>query len=172
MFLAADLLRYRPSSVTFRRDAYNSGYKLAIVQSPAAPQPRRIDIPGEPAVQSALLRLLHHTIVKAFGDDEGTLTMEFDDGQILQCLEARSPYESYQIIQRGSPNNRLSSLLTSGAPTPVTDQSHVPFICPVLVFWGLDEPSRTENVAARTGGPFKPLFGLSGAVPITLHMSS
>ena len=77
----------------------HSGYKLAIVQSPAAPQPRRIDIPGEPAVQSALLRLLHHTIVKAFGDDEGTLTMEFDDGQILQCLEARSPYESYQIIQ-------------------------------------------------------------------------
>ena len=37
--------------------------------------------------------------MKAFGDDEGTLTMEFDDGQILQCLEARSPYESYQIIQ-------------------------------------------------------------------------
>ena len=68
-----------------------------LYQDPAAPQPKRIDIPGEPAIQSDLLHLLHHTIVKAYGDDKGTLTMEFDTGHILQCLEHEGPYESYQI---------------------------------------------------------------------------
>jgi hypothetical protein len=68
-----------------------------LYKDPAAPQPKRIDIPGGPAIQSCLLHLLHHTIVKASGDDEGTLTLEFDNGHVLQCLENEGPYESYQI---------------------------------------------------------------------------
>ena len=69
-----------------------------LYKDPALDIPKRIDIPGEPAIQYDLLHLLHHTIVRAFGDDKGTLTIEFDRGHILQCLEHDDPYESYEII--------------------------------------------------------------------------
>ena len=69
-----------------------------LYKDPAAPHSKRIDIPSEPAIQSDLLHLLHHAIVRAFGDDKGTLTMEFDSGHILQCSEREDPYESYEII--------------------------------------------------------------------------
>jgi hypothetical protein len=64
---------------------------------PSMREPKRINIPGEPAMQSDLLHLLHHTIVKAWGEDEGTLALEFDNHHILRCLEKDGPYESYQI---------------------------------------------------------------------------
>ena len=35
--------------------------------------------------------------MKAFGDDEGTLTMEFDDGHVLRCLDDQPGYEAYEI---------------------------------------------------------------------------
>ena len=63
----------------------------------AVREPKRIDIPGDPTIQSDLLHLLHRTIVKASGDDNGTLTLEFDNRHVLQCLEKDGPYESYQI---------------------------------------------------------------------------
>jgi hypothetical protein len=59
---------------------------------------RTINIPDLPAVQSSLLQLLHHTIAKAHGNEEGTLTLEFDNGHVLQCLD-QPYYEAYQIIQ-------------------------------------------------------------------------
>jgi Family of unknown function (DUF6188) len=68
-----------------------------LYKDPAVSQPKKIDIPGPPAIQSDLLNLLHHNIVKAFGDDEGTLTMEFDDGHVLQCLDNQPGYEAYEI---------------------------------------------------------------------------
>ena len=42
--------------------------------------------------------LLGHSILKAFGDDEGTLTIEFDNGRVLQCFD-QPAYEAYHIIQ-------------------------------------------------------------------------
>ncbi len=58
---------------------------------------KRLSVPEIPASPPPLLKLLEHKIVKAFGDDKGTLTLEFDDGQMLQCLEEGSKYESYDI---------------------------------------------------------------------------
>ncbi|PYV51814.1 MAG: hypothetical protein DMG98_25330 [Acidobacteria bacterium] len=68
-----------------------------LYKNPAASQPKKIAIPGPPAIQCDLLHLLHHSIVKAFGDDEGTLTMEFDDGHVLRCLDDQPGYEAYEI---------------------------------------------------------------------------
>jgi hypothetical protein len=58
--------------------------------------PLTIDFPVAP--QSDLMQLLHHSIVNAFGDDEGTLTLEFDNGHIVRCFD-QSHYEAYQIKQ-------------------------------------------------------------------------
>lgn len=52
-----------------------------------------------PALQSNLMQLLGHSTTKAFGDDKGTLTLEFEDGQILQFLDDKPMYESYHIIE-------------------------------------------------------------------------
>lgn len=59
---------------------------------------RQIDIPGPPVEQCILLRLLHHAIVDASGTVDGTLTLRFDNGDILQCLD-QPYYEAYQITQ-------------------------------------------------------------------------
>jgi len=56
---------------------------------------RRVKIP---VAQSDLMVLLGHSILKAFGDDEGTLTIEFDNGRVLQCFD-QPAYEAYHIIQ-------------------------------------------------------------------------
>jgi hypothetical protein len=55
-----------------------------------------------PAFQSNLMQLLEHCTTKVYGDNEGTLTLEFEDGQILQCLDDSTSYESYEIIQGGN----------------------------------------------------------------------
>jgi hypothetical protein len=47
---------------------------------------------------STLMQAVGHYCVSASGDDEGTLTLEFDDGQVIRCIEERTPYESYEII--------------------------------------------------------------------------
>ena len=65
-------------------------------QQRPAQEPEIIEVP---ALQSNLMQLLGHTTTKAFGDDKGTLTLEFEDGQILQCLDDTPRYESYHIIQ-------------------------------------------------------------------------
>jgi hypothetical protein len=57
--------------------------------------PRTIEIP---ILQSNLMQLLGHSITDASGNNEGTLTMEFDNGHILQCLD-QPHYEAYQIKQ-------------------------------------------------------------------------
>jgi hypothetical protein len=68
-----------------------------VYKDSAIPDPKTIEIPDLPAVQSMLLQLLHCTIVNASGDQEGTLTLEFDNGHVLQCCD-RSHYEAYEII--------------------------------------------------------------------------
>jgi hypothetical protein len=50
-----------------------------------------------PIHESNLMQLLEHSVSNAFGDDEGTLTMVFDNGQTLKCLDTSPNYESYQI---------------------------------------------------------------------------
>jgi hypothetical protein len=57
----------------------------------------RVSIPDLAASRPPLLHLLHHKIVNALGDDKGTLTLEFDNRQVLQCLDEGEKYESYQI---------------------------------------------------------------------------
>jgi hypothetical protein len=47
-------------------------------------EPEMIDVP---ALQSNLMQLLGHSTARASGDDKGTLTLEFEDGQILECLD-------------------------------------------------------------------------------------
>jgi len=58
----------------------------------------KIALPDLPQTQAKLLQLLQHTIVNAYGDKKGTLTLAFDNGHVLQCLE-RPDYEAYQIQQ-------------------------------------------------------------------------
>jgi hypothetical protein len=50
-----------------------------------------------PVAHSTLMQLVGHSVVSASGDDEGTLKLTFDDGQVLGCIEHRSPYESYNF---------------------------------------------------------------------------
>jgi hypothetical protein len=64
-------------------------------QDKATLAPRTIEVP---VLQSDLMQLLGHSITKASGNDEGTLTMEFDNGHILQCLDGPH-YEAYHIFQ-------------------------------------------------------------------------
>jgi hypothetical protein len=59
--------------------------------------PKRIHIPDTPTFRSDLLQLLHHTITGASGNQEGTLTIEFDNGHVLQCLDDQAGYEAYEI---------------------------------------------------------------------------
>ena len=50
-----------------------------------------------PALESDLMRLLGRSIAMASGDDEGTLTLEFDNGHNLRCFDNSAQYESYKI---------------------------------------------------------------------------
>ena len=54
-------------------------------------------IQSVPVTHSTLMQLVGRSVVSATGDDEGTLSLVFDDGQVLRCLENRSPYESYNF---------------------------------------------------------------------------
>lgn len=69
-----------------------------VYKDSATSDAKTISFPDPPEVKSQLLQLLHCTIVKASGDQEGTLTLEFDNGHILQCLDDSSCYEAYEII--------------------------------------------------------------------------
>lgn len=50
-----------------------------------------------PVSESDLMQLLEHKISAISGDKDGTLTLVFDDGQILRCYDQFPNYESYQI---------------------------------------------------------------------------
>jgi hypothetical protein len=50
-----------------------------------------------PVSHSALMQLVGRTVASAEGDDEGTLSLSFDDGQVVRFFEHRSPYESYEF---------------------------------------------------------------------------
>jgi hypothetical protein len=67
------------------------GYQLTPTQE--------LEIVEAPVLQSNLMQLLGHSTIRAFGDDKGTLTLEFEDGQILRYLDDTPMYESYHIIQ-------------------------------------------------------------------------
>lgn len=56
--------------------------------------PRVVSVPAE---QSDLMRLLEHKVVSVSADPDGTLTLDFDDGQIFTCYDQTPSYESYQI---------------------------------------------------------------------------
>jgi Family of unknown function (DUF6188) len=50
-----------------------------------------------PVAHSGLMQLVGRSVVSAVGDKEGTLTLSFDDGQVLCFFEHRSPSESYEF---------------------------------------------------------------------------
>src|SRR6476659_4174447 len=50
-----------------------------------------------PVTHSTLMSLLEQTITAAIGDNEGTLTLTFGDGQVLRCFEEKTPYEQYSF---------------------------------------------------------------------------
>jgi Family of unknown function (DUF6188) len=49
-----------------------------------------------PMLESDLMKLLGRSIVKASANKQGILTLEFDNGHILSCLDTPE-YESYKI---------------------------------------------------------------------------
>lgn len=63
-------------------------------------QPQRCEADAQPShipiMESKLMQLLEHSISEAAGDEDGTLTLVFDNGHVLKCFDA-SDYESYQI---------------------------------------------------------------------------
>jgi len=46
---------------------------------------------------SSLIQLANHTVVSAIGTDDGTLTLTFDHGHVLKCLDPSRDYESYNF---------------------------------------------------------------------------
>jgi hypothetical protein len=50
-----------------------------------------------PATDSGAIRLLGFTITAGEAHPDGTLTLVFDDGSVLQFLDSGPQYESYQI---------------------------------------------------------------------------
>lgn len=51
-----------------------------------------------PIYESSLMQLLERSVSRAFGDEDGTLTLVFDNGHVLKCLDTYSKRESYQIV--------------------------------------------------------------------------
>lgn len=61
--------------------------------------PKSIDQVIEiPVRHSDLMLLLGQSILNCYGDDDGTLSMEFGNGSTLKCLDTSNQYESYRII--------------------------------------------------------------------------
>jgi hypothetical protein len=81
----------------FDRNVTISVESTLLYRDPAAQQAKKIGIPDLPRVQCEVLNLLHRKIMKAFGDPGGTLTMDFGDGYVLQCLDDQPGYEAYQL---------------------------------------------------------------------------
>jgi hypothetical protein len=50
-----------------------------------------------PVKESNLMQLLGHLISKASGDQDGTLTLVFDNGEVFKCFDSSKNFESYQI---------------------------------------------------------------------------
>lgn len=48
-----------------------------------------------PVTHSSLMQVVGRSVASASGDDEGALTLVFDDGQVVRFIEERIPYESY-----------------------------------------------------------------------------
>ncbi len=50
-----------------------------------------------PLTESKLMQLLGHCIVQAIGNEDGTLTLEFDNKHALKVFDDQTHYESYSI---------------------------------------------------------------------------
>lgn len=54
-------------------------------------------IQSVPVSNSALMSLIGLVVTVACGDDDGTLSLTFEDGQTLRILENKKPYEQYSF---------------------------------------------------------------------------
>ena len=50
-----------------------------------------------PVLSSGLMRLIGQKVSSASSESDGTLTLEFEDGNTLICLDDSPSYESYSI---------------------------------------------------------------------------
>jgi hypothetical protein len=53
-----------------------------------------------PSTSSALVELVGHKVVAAAAQQNGVLTLDFDNGGRLTCLDESSQFESYHIRSR------------------------------------------------------------------------
>jgi hypothetical protein len=58
------------------------------------PNPKIFDVPPS---ESDLMQLLEHSVIEVRGDEQGTLSLEFDHGHIFRCFDNSRQYESYHI---------------------------------------------------------------------------
>ena len=50
-----------------------------------------------PVLSSNLMGLLEHKVISATSQSDGTLSLTFDNGHIVKCLDPEPNYESYKI---------------------------------------------------------------------------
>lgn len=58
----------------------------------------RVKVPSQ---ESSLIQLSGKSVVRAEGENSGTLVLHFEDGQILKCFDDSPYYESYRITNQG-----------------------------------------------------------------------
>jgi hypothetical protein len=46
---------------------------------------------------SSLMQLLEHSVILATAGDDGSLSLTFDNGDVLKCIETPGPYECYEF---------------------------------------------------------------------------
>jgi hypothetical protein len=54
-----------------------------------------------PVVETNLMQLVGHKVTHAVGTPDGTLSLTFDNGHVVECLDDSPDYESYQIAIGG-----------------------------------------------------------------------
>ena len=60
--------------------------------------PINLTVMKVPVSESNLMQLLGKTITKASGNEDGTLSLVFENGDELQVFDDSSEYESYRIV--------------------------------------------------------------------------
>ena len=68
-----------------------------------------------PVTHSTLMSLLEQTVTSASGDDEGTLTLTFGDGQVLRCFKRKRRMSSIHLR-----TERTNTLFENDANASIT----------------------------------------------------
>jgi hypothetical protein len=96
------------SSITFASNIihfyFDKGVSISLESSYQHQQKCDVDCHRIGTVQSvikcqnsSLMQLLEHSVVSAVAGDEGTLSLTFDNGDVLGFIENPGPYECYEF---------------------------------------------------------------------------